>query len=155
MIKSVKINECTNLVLRKLTRAVSRHYDRYLSSAQLKITQYTLLSHVAVLGPVGLGKLARVMEMDASTLTRNMRPLLDQKLISLCPGLDARSRSVEMTGEGRARWTTARLAWREAQNSLHEKLSPERVCELHEILGHSLKAMNKDHGSPRGICDAE
>ncbi|MDH4412314.1 MAG: MarR family winged helix-turn-helix transcriptional regulator [Rhizobium sp.] len=142
MAELVKTEQCTNLALRKLTRAVSRHYDRHLSAVTLKSTQYTLLSHVVVLGPVGLGKLARLMEMDASTLTRNMRPLLDQKLISLSPGRDARSRSVEMTEEGRARWALAYEAWREAQLSLHRKLGPERVLDLHAILGDSLTALN-------------
>lgn len=140
----VKTEECTNLALRKLTRAVSRHYDRHLSAAQLKTTQYTLLSHIRLMGPVGLGKLARLMEMDASTLTRNMRPLLDQTLIVLSQGSDGRSRLVEITQEGMARWEAASAAWREAQQSLHSRLGSQRVADLHSILADSLSALNED-----------
>lgn len=140
----VKTEECTNLALRKLTRAVTRHYDRYLSDVKLKTTQYTLLSHVTALGPVGLGKLARLMEMDASTLTRNMRPLVDQQLIVQSRGADGRSRSVEMTDEGKARWAIAHEAWREAQQSLHRTLGSQRVQELHTILGDALTVLNGD-----------
>lgn len=144
MMDRVKTEECTNLALRKLTRAVSRHYDRHLSAAQLKTTQYTLLSHINLVGPVGLGKLARLMEMDASTLTRNMRPLLDQTLILLSQGPDARSRLVEITQEGKARWETGCKAWREAQQSLHARLGSQRVADLHAILADSLNGLNED-----------
>jgi DNA-binding MarR family transcriptional regulator len=72
---AVKPRGCTNLKLRQLVRRVSRLYDAQLAPAGLKTTQYSLLSHVVTLGPLRPGELARAMNMDASTLTRNLRPL--------------------------------------------------------------------------------
>ena len=45
---------CTNFKLRQLTRRVSQHYDHHLALAGLKTTQYSLLSHIAKLGPLTL-----------------------------------------------------------------------------------------------------
>ena len=67
---------CTNFKLRQLTRRMTQHYDRHMAPVGLKITQYSLLTHIDRLGPLAPGELARWMEMDASTLTRNLQPLV-------------------------------------------------------------------------------
>src|SRR5436309_9002163 len=94
---------CTNLKLRQLSRAVTRHYDAYVAATGLRNTQYSLLSHVVLLGPIRPSDLARRMRLDASTLTRNMQPLVAAGWLRLAPGEDARSRLVEATGAGRAK----------------------------------------------------
>ena len=66
-------------------------------------TQYSLLSHLARLEPVRPGDLAAEMEMDASTLTRNLRPLMRQGWVEVGPGDDGRSRLVTLT----ERWKKA------------------------------------------------
>ena len=68
---------CTNFKLRQLMRRVANHYDAEMAKCGLKTTQYSLLSHVLKLGPIRPGDLATEMKMDASTLTRNLRPLVD------------------------------------------------------------------------------
>ena len=65
---------CTNFKLRQLVRRVSQLYDAEVAKAGLKTTQYSLLSHVLRLGPIRPGDLAQAMTMDASTLTRNLKP---------------------------------------------------------------------------------
>jgi hypothetical protein len=77
---------CTNLKLRQLTRRVSQHYDRIVGAAGLKTTQYSLLSYVARLGPARPGDIAEAMEMDASTLTRNLQPLVANGWVEVGPG---------------------------------------------------------------------
>lgn len=86
---------CTNLKLRQLSRSVTRHYDAYVASTGLKNTQYSLLSHVVLLGPIRPSELAQRMRLDASTLTRNLQPLIAQGWVVQGPGEDARSRLVE------------------------------------------------------------
>ena len=77
---------CTNLKLRQLTRRVSQHYDRIVGAAGLKTTQYSLLSYVTRLGPARPGDIAAAMEMDASTLTRNLQPLVANGWVEVGPG---------------------------------------------------------------------
>ena len=68
---------CTNLKLRQLMRAVAQHYDAEVGKSGLRGTQYSLLSFVVRLGPMRPADLARAMKLDPSTLSRNMRPLMD------------------------------------------------------------------------------
>lgn len=125
---------CTNLKLRQIDRIVTRHYDRYVAPTGLKNMQYALLSHVVNLGPIRPGDLARRMQMDASTLTRNLKPLASQGWLTVSAGEDGRSRLVEATAAGRAKRTEAQHAWKAAQTALNQRLGAARVAALHELL---------------------
>ena len=70
----VKPQGCTNLKLRQLMRRVAQHYDAEMAQAGLKTTQYSLLTYVLKLGPVRPGDVAAGLKMEASTLTRNLKP---------------------------------------------------------------------------------
>jgi DNA-binding MarR family transcriptional regulator len=74
------------------------------------------------------------MKVDASTLTRNLRPLIDAGLLTLDAGPDARSRLVNVTAAGREKRQEAQRRWRVAQESLNQRLGPQRVVALHALL---------------------
>ena len=131
---AVKPEGCTNIKLRQLMRRVARLYDAEVGKTGLKGTQYSLLSYVAKLGPLRPVDLAREMKITPSTLTRNMRPLLDAGLLELGAGPDARSRVVSVTDMGRQLRQEAQRHWRVAQESVNEKLGARRVVQLHALL---------------------
>src|SRR6476661_6883638 len=124
---AVKPQGCTNLKLRQLMRRVAQLYDAEVGKTGLRGTQYSLLSYVAKLGPVRPVDLAREMKLDASTLTRNLRPLIDAGLLRMDPGPDARSRWLNVTEAGRERRTEAQRRWRVAQEGMNARLGPQRV----------------------------
>ena len=130
----VKPQGCTNLKLRQLMRRVAQRYDAEVGKTGLRGTQYSLLSYVVKLGPVRPVDLAREMKVDASTLTRNLRPLIDAGWLVLEPGPDARSRLVSATAAGRDKRQEAQRRWRVAQESLNERLGLRRVVALHALL---------------------
>ncbi|RYF70992.1 MAG: MarR family transcriptional regulator [Comamonadaceae bacterium] len=129
---------CTNFKLRQLMRQVTRLYDLELARAGLKTTQYSLLSHVLHLGPLRPVDLAQAMGLTASTLTRNMQPLVAAGWIELGEGPDARSRMVHLTDIGRAKRTEAQRRWKAAQLQLNDKLGEPRVAALHALIDESL-----------------
>ena len=133
---------CTNFKLRQLMRRVGQHYDLEMAKIGLKTTQYSLLSHVLKLGPVRPGGLAHAMTMDASTLTRNLKPLLSAGWVELCAGSDGRSRSVTITAAGREKRAEAQRRWRVAQESINQLLGLERVVALHALVDDSLELLS-------------
>jgi DNA-binding MarR family transcriptional regulator len=134
MEETVKPRGCTNLKLRQLHRVLTRHYDAHIAATGLKNTQYSLLSHVVLLGPIRPSDLARQMGLDASTLTRNLQPLVAQGWLRQGPGEDARSRLIEATKEGRLKRLEAQRAWKQAQLALNEQLGAKRVIALHALI---------------------
>jgi len=144
MVDPVKPKGCTNLKLRQLGRVVTRHYDAYVAATGLKNTQYSLLSHVVLLGPIRPSDLAHRMRLDASTLTRNLQPLVAQGWLWQGPGEDARSRFVEATEAGRAKRAEAQRAWKQAQLALNARLGTERVMALHTLLDDCIDRLDTE-----------
>jgi DNA-binding MarR family transcriptional regulator len=135
---AVKPQGCTNFKLRQLMRRVAQHYDAEVGKSGLKTTQYSLLSHVIALGPVRPVDLAAAMGLEASTLTRNLRPLIDAGWLELGPGPDGRSRLVSVTPVGRDKRQEAQRRWRVAQEALNQTLGPKRVVQLHGLIDECL-----------------
>lgn len=148
MQNATKLQGCTNLKLRQLNRVVTRHYDRHVAVAGLKNTQYSLLSHVVALGPIRPGALARRMQMDASTLTRNIQPLVAQGWLTVGAGDDGRSRLVGVTEAGRAKRAEGQRLWKQAQLALNARLGSERVAALHELLDECIECLDDGVDSP-------
>jgi DNA-binding MarR family transcriptional regulator len=154
---AVQPKGCTNFKLRQLLRAVARHYDAEFAQAGLKGTQFSLLSHVVALEPVQPAELARHMGLDASTLTRNLRVLIDQGWVRQGPGDDARSRRIESTDTGRAKQQAARRHWKKAQLGLQERLGVDRLAALHALIddGIALLGAEADEADEADAAPAE
>lgn len=135
---------CTNFKLRQLTRRVSQHYDHHLALAGLKTTQYSLLSHIAKLGPLTPGELARRMTLDASTLTRNLQPLVAAGWVVVGEGVNARSRLLTLTDAGRDVRQLAQRHWKAAQLELNGLLGSATVVALHGLLDQALAAFEPE-----------
>jgi DNA-binding MarR family transcriptional regulator len=145
---------CTNLKLRQLMRRVSQRYDTEVGQVGLKGTQYSLLSYVVKLGPIRPVDLAAGMNIDASTLSRNLKPLVAAGWITLEAGADARSRLVQATEAGRAKRVEAQRRWRVAQEGINATLGPARVIALHALIDEAMSALDASettagHGQPR------
>jgi DNA-binding MarR family transcriptional regulator len=146
----VKPQGCTNLKLRQLMRRVTQHYDAEVGKTGLKGTQYSLLSYVVKLGPIRPVDLAREMKIGASTLTRNLRPLIDAGLVSLDAGPDNRSRLVNATDAGREKRQEAQRRWRVAQEGINQTLGANRVVALHELIDECMELLSP---LPQGESD--
>jgi DNA-binding MarR family transcriptional regulator len=129
---------CTSFKLRQLARSVGRDYDAALAGTGLKTSQYSLLSSLTTRGPQRPADLAAHMRLDASTLTRNLQPLVAQGWVTIGPGVDQRSRLIHLTDAGRAKRSEAQRAWKTAQLALNARLGPDRVTQLHALIDDCL-----------------
>jgi DNA-binding MarR family transcriptional regulator len=126
---------CTCFKLRRLTRRVTAVYDRALSDAGMRVTQYSLLAHLRGLRGVAVSQLAEMLDMDRTTLTRNLRPLVEAGWIAVKPSAeDARIRLVHITPSGETRWQAARVCWRQAQQEVSSTIGSDGLAELHRML---------------------
>lgn len=138
---------CTNLKVRQLMRRVAQHFDAEVGKSGLKGTQYSLLSHVTKLGPIRPVDLAAMMKVDASTLSRNLKPLVAAGWLTLEAGADGRSRLVQATEAGREKRHEAQRRWRVAQEGLNAMLGAERVIALHALIDEAMSRL-EEAGEP-------
>lgn len=129
---------CTCARLRRLSRRVTAVYDRELAGAGLRVTQYSLLAVLQrEVGAAGmpLTELAERLDMDRTTLTRNLRPLIDKGWAELIASTaDARVRLARATAAGAAAWAAARPHWKRAQAEINHTLGEATVSGLHQWL---------------------
>lgn len=141
---------CSCIKLRRLMRVVTRFYDAYVADCGLKTTQYSFLSAIAAAGPLSPGDLARLLSLDASTVTRNLRPLLAAGWLVQQSGADARSRSISLTPAGRRKRAEARALWKRAQLAFNQRIGDARVAELHRFIEAIQDDLAGSDGDPIG-----
>jgi DNA-binding MarR family transcriptional regulator len=132
---------CAHANLRKAMRVVSQAYDTALRPSGLKATQFTLLVVLARRGEMPLTKLSRILVMDRTTLTRNLRPLQAKGWLEIGRQKDERIRLIAITDAGRSIVARATPAWRVAQTRVTEGLGQARLSGLIEDLNALVKAM--------------
>jgi DNA-binding MarR family transcriptional regulator len=81
------------------------------------------------------------MKMEASTLTRNLKPLVVAGWVELCEGEDGRSRLVTISEAGREKRQEAQRHWKAAQLGLNRRLGMARVLALHHLIDESLQML--------------
>ena len=130
---------CTCFNLRKAARAVTRVYDDALKPHGLRATQFSLLGLVANRGPAGMTELAKALVMERTTLTRNLKPLMDQGFLRVVGGSDRRRRTIAITPRGQKALDRALPAWRRAQAKFADGLGLARWRDLLHGLEEAVK----------------
>jgi DNA-binding MarR family transcriptional regulator len=118
---------CSNL--RRTTRAVTNYYDSLLKRvSDLRVSQAILLVVLYLTGPQTINELAEKLDLDRTTLGRNLRPLEQQGLLTLAPGNDQRTRIVTLTAKGGEVIQRVLPAWEEAQTQMVTSLGQEQLA---------------------------
>jgi DNA-binding MarR family transcriptional regulator len=121
---------CLGLNLRRADRLVSQVYDAALRKVGLKNTQFGLLVCIRAMQPVPLSRLAQRMDLDRTTLTRNLAPLEDRGLVSTSQGSDKRERILSLTAGGAADLSDAYPLWKAAQAKIEERMGEHAAVSL-------------------------
>ncbi len=119
------------MTARALARRLTRFFEHRMAAAGLGFAQFTLLAHLAAAADDTIGALAERVDLDPSTLSRNLRSLERAGLveIAMVEG-DLRRRAVWLTEEGARRLARAVAAWRSARTSLTRTLKHDQLRQL-------------------------
>ena len=129
-IESSAVRCCACANIRRTDRVVTGFYDEILAPSGLYTTQLTLLATLAEAAPITINRLAEIMEMDRTTLTRNLELLIKRHLVRSEEGEDRRTRQVGLTKEGEQALGRAWPLWQEAQARIEQALGRERFDGL-------------------------
>lgn len=144
---------CTCHRLRKATRRVTQIYDRHLAGVGLTANQLATLALLARNGALATGALAELAGADASTMTRNLRPLLAGGLIENAGSGDGRVRAVRLAARGEARLRAALGPWRAAERAVARALGGADAAALRDLLARVATAASAPAGGPSGPTD--
>jgi len=121
---------CIAVRLRLLNRVVTNLYDDALRALGLKVSQLNILVVTAKLGLARPTQVCDILQLDASTLSRNIKPLQTHGWLEVVPDDDARAQPFRLTAQGRRLIEKAVPAWEEAQRQATELLGDEGIALL-------------------------
>jgi DNA-binding MarR family transcriptional regulator len=130
---------CFCLASRQAARKITRLYDAVMQKSGMRSTQFTILSQLMLRGELPIGKLASLLGMERTTLTRNLTPLEQRKWISIRSGDDPRARMLGITAQGRAAVRRGFPFWSQAQAEAGKLLGADGQSALKVLAARSLE----------------
>jgi DNA-binding MarR family transcriptional regulator len=125
--------ECTAVRVRLLNRVITAVYDDALRPLGLTVNQLNLLVAVCRMERVNAKQVGRVLQMDASTLSRNLDRMRKVGWLRLVAGEDGRTRSLKITAKGERLMVKAFPAWEEAQKRALNLLGADNVDSIEKM----------------------
>jgi len=113
---------CAAYQFRRTSRAVARLYDAALSPAGIRSTQFAILTAIAKLQPVAISRVAEILVIDLTTMTRSLKLLQKEGLIQIAPRGVRRQRLLTLTLKAEKALALAVPLWREMQTRFLAKL---------------------------------
>ena len=130
---AAEATRCIALRARRLSRLVTRLFEDALRGKAITVAQFTLLGATTLGGPLRPARLARMLDLEKSTLSRNLRVLEASGLVRI-DGSEGGGQLVAVTGRGRRALTAALPAWREAQSRAVAALGDAGVGRLDAMI---------------------
>lgn len=122
------VRECIAGRLRVLGRVVTGLYDDALRPHGLRITQASILVAVAKMKAARPGDVCRVLQLEKSTLSRDVKRLLKRGWLEAVPDPDdGRAHRLRITAKGLALLEKTYPVWREAQKEAKQLLGATAV----------------------------
>ena len=121
---------CIAVRLRLLNRVVTNYYDEALRPLGLKVSQLNILIVTAKLGLARPAQVCEILQLDASTLSRNVERMRAHGWLEVVPDKDARTQPFRLTAQGKRLIEKAVPAWEEAQRQATKLLGDEGIALL-------------------------
>ena len=123
-------DRCLCLHVQRAARALARVFDDAFRDLGLTHGQVSLLNALNRPSPPGMGDVARLLAMDPTTLTANVKPLARAGLIEVrIDEADRRARRLALTPAGHEALARAVPIWTRTHARLERSMSdPERLC---------------------------
>lgn len=124
---------CYCIGIRRAANAVTVFYDSALEPTGLTVNQFSLIRNLQRLGTSSISKLADYVGLERTTLTRTLKPLMQQGLIIDSADAGKRDRKLQLTGYGEEILKQGIPLWEEAQAEIEERLGKEGLQWVSKI----------------------
>lgn len=132
--QQVRDGPCNLFFLRSAARAVNRQYAAAMKDCGLHPNQFSLLFILDKTGPLSITELAGKMQLDRTSMSRNLNPLKKQGLIAIAEEGWHRTRAVSLSAEGAAVLQKGMPLWRQAQREFAGHMGQADTAALMALL---------------------
>jgi len=139
---------CACATARRAARALTQAYDGRMRQSQIETSQFALLSALHACQGSNQAVIGRILDLEKTTLSRNLQWLKRKGWIELAPADDGRERRFVLTHAGRQKLESAQPAWRDAQEHLRSELSAADWETMWKIFRVVTEAAHRVQGKP-------
>ena len=130
---------CLATRVRQLSRIITRLYDDAMRPLGITASQYTLLAQLASRDGITAVEIGHELDIEKSTLSRNLKRLLALGMIIMDPPAGRRGRGLHLTAKGQAVLKEAFPVWQAAQARSVAVMGVDTRAKLDELLRHAEK----------------
>jgi DNA-binding MarR family transcriptional regulator len=130
---------CISTRVRQLSRIITRVYDDAMRPLGITASQFTLLTQLAQQDGITAVEIGHSLDIEKSTLSRNLKRLLTDGFITMDPPAGRRGRGLHLTPKGANVIQQGFPVWREAQTRTIRVLGPESRSILDGLLTQAEK----------------
>ena len=123
--------DCLAVRVRRLGRVITRIYDAALAPHGVSIAQYNLLATIGAVEGANRVRLGRVLDVEKSTLSRDLKRMEQLGWIRSAPG---RGGAISIAPAGARLLLEARPAWEKAQRAALSQLGRDAFGQLRQLL---------------------
>lgn len=125
--------ECLAMRSRLIGRTITGIYDDALRPVGITAGQLNILAVILRRGPVSPGEVASYLNIEKSTMSRNVDRMKRNGWIAVRTGESARSKELEITESGTRILAEAEPLWRVAQDRSQEILGSGGAEAVHQL----------------------
>lgn len=130
---------CLATRVRQLSRIITRVYDDAMRPLGITASQYTLLAQLASRDGITAVEIGHELDIEKSTLSRNLKRLLALGHIIMDPPAGRRGRGLHLTPKGQAVLKEAYPVWQAAQSRTIGVMGADSRERLDGLLGNAEK----------------
>ncbi len=121
---------CLAHALRRADRVISQLYNEHLAPLGLRVTQFSVLRALDLMGKTTAAQLREALVLEQATISRALKPLIRDGYIQVEPGVDGREKQLSLSKQGKQLYNKALVPWQQAQEKLQAKLGKQSAKDL-------------------------
>jgi DNA-binding MarR family transcriptional regulator len=130
---------CLATRVRQLSRIITRVYDDAMRPLGITTSQYTLLAQLAARDGITAVEIGFGLDIEKSTLSRNLKRLLALGHIVMDPPAGRRGRGLHLTPKGQGVLKDAYPIWQQSQTKASQALGADSRARLDALLEQAEK----------------
>ena len=132
--KIINKSKCYCITLNRAGNALMDFYDDVLSEAGITTKQYSLLIRLNRLGQANVVELAEYVNLERSTVTRNLKTLISNGWVYDRAEKNKRNHQYALTQKGKEQIQKTAQYWDKCQKEILDMIGEEKVHIFMEVL---------------------
>ncbi len=126
---------CVNAKVRRLHRLLNTAYQRKINAFGLRGSMLSILFIIGKFPGVNQKTIAEQLVLDQSTMSRDLKKLVQQGLVQVTKGSDTRHSALSLSNKGYALLEEITPVWEQLHQSVEQLLGQHHLQQLDVMIG--------------------